>query len=48
VHVLGGTLQLGERRDQHPARQCVRMIDLEEQCLVRLHDQRATGHGVDS
>ena len=41
VHVLGGALQLGERRDRRPALLRQRVVDLQEQGLVRLDDQRA-------
>ncbi len=44
VHVLGRTFQLGERRDGHPAVAGVLVVDLEEQGLVGLDDQRAAGH----
>jgi hypothetical protein len=42
--VLRGALQLGERRDRHPGGGRVGMIDLEQQRLVGLHDQRAVAH----
>src|ERR1041384_2446050 len=41
---LRGTFQLGERRDGHPGVVGLRVIDLEQQRLVGLHDQRAVGH----
>jgi hypothetical protein len=41
VHVLGGALQLRERRDGRAALAGQRMVDLEEQGLVRLDDQGA-------
>ena len=44
VHVLGGALQLGERRDRRPAVLRQRVVDLEQQGLVRLDDQRAVAH----
>jgi hypothetical protein len=46
VHVLGGALQLGERRDGHPAGERVRVVDLQQERLVGLNDQRATGHAA--
>ena len=46
VHVLGRALQLGERRDRHPAGLRVRVVDLEQQGLVGLHDQWSAGHEV--
>jgi hypothetical protein len=45
VDVLGRALELGERRDGHPARERVRMVDLEEERFVGLNDQGAVGHG---
>jgi hypothetical protein len=44
VHMLGRALQLGERRDGHPAVAGVLVVDLEEQGLIGLDDQRAAGH----
>src|SRR3712207_6878134 len=45
VHVLGGALQLGERRDRRAAVAGGRVVDLEQQRLVRLDDQGAVRHG---
>ena len=44
VHVLGGALQLGERGDRRPAVLRQRVVDLEQQGLVRLDDQGAVTH----
>jgi hypothetical protein len=44
VYVFGRALQLGEGCDRHPARQRVGVVDLKQQRLVGLDDQRATGH----
>ena len=44
VHVLGGALQLGERGDRRAAVLRQRVVDLEQQGLVRLDDQGAVTH----
>ena len=44
VHVLGGPLELGERRDGPPGLDGLRMADLQQQCLVRLDDDWPVGH----
>jgi hypothetical protein len=46
VDVLGGALELGERRDRHAAGGRLGMVDLEQERLVGLDDQRAIGHAV--
>ena len=48
VYVLGRTLQLGERRDGTPALVGVLMVDLEQERLVGLDDERSVGHAVPS
>lgn len=53
MHVLGRTFEFGERRDRPTALAREFVFDLEEQCLVGLHDQGSVGHltivpGVDS
>ena len=44
VHVLGGALELGERRDRLAAVGGALVVDLEQQGLVRLDDQGAVMH----
>ena len=44
VHVLGAALEFGERGDRGACLGGLRMVDLEQQGLVRLHDQRSVGH----
>ena len=46
VDVLGRTLQLGERSDRHARGLRVGVVDLQQQRLVRLDDQRPVGHAV--
>ena len=53
VHMLGRTLEFGERRDRPTALTREFVFDLEQQCLVGLHNQGSVGHltivpGVDS
>jgi len=48
VDVLRCAFELGERRDLSAGVLGGRMVDLEEQGLVRLDDERAVGHGVHS
>src|SRR5690606_6882415 len=44
VDVLGGAFELGERGDGGPRGGGVRVVDLEQQRLVGLDDQRPVGH----
>ncbi len=44
VDMLGGTFQLGKRGDRGTRLAGLRMVDLKEQGLVRLDDQRPVGH----
>ena len=44
VHMLRRALQLGKRRDRRPRLSRARMVDLQQEGLVRLHDQRAVHH----
>ena len=44
VDVLGGALQLSERRDGVAALLTLCVVDLQEERLVTLHDQRPVGH----
>ena len=46
--MLGGALELGERRDRLPAGGRQRVVDLEQQGLVALDDERSVGHAVPS
>ena len=46
VDVLRAALQLGERRDRLAAVLCARVVDLQQQGLVALHDQGAVAHPV--
>ncbi len=44
VDVLGGAFQLRERGDRGPRLASQRMVDFQQQGLVRLDDQRSIGH----
>ena len=44
VHMLRRALQLGEGRDRHPARLRVGVVHLQQEGLVRLHDQWSAAH----
>ena len=44
VHVLGGSLEFGEHGDLTPALLRLRVIDLQEQRVIALHDQRTVSH----
>ena len=44
--MLGSTFQFSERRDRLAAVHSLRVIDLEQECLVTLNDQGAVGHRV--
>ena len=49
MHVFGGAFQLGERRDRLPGLAGLRVVDLQQDGLVRLDDQWTTGwlgHGL--
>ncbi len=46
VHVLGRAFQLGKRCDGPARRLSVRVVDLEQECLVALNDQGSVSHGV--
>ena len=48
VDVLRGALELGERRDGAAALVGVLVVDLEQEGLVGLDDQRSVGHAVPS
>ena len=46
VDVLGGALELGERGDRPPRLLGARVVDLQQQRLVALDDQRAVRQGL--
>ena len=46
VDVLGCALQLGERSDRDARLRRARVVDLQQQRLVRLDDERPVGHAI--